>query len=87
MPSPFNPQAHDFLVNNGYTHVYDPASWEDVGGPENGPKVIGGPAVDIYDPVDRTQHAILIDENGSATLDTMPGTTYDYMDAMCAEQF
>ena len=36
------------LTALGFTLTSRPASWEDVGGPERGPKLIGGPAYDEW---------------------------------------
>lgn len=36
------------LLAKGYTHEHLEESWEDVGGPENGPKLIGHPECDVY---------------------------------------
>lgn len=36
------------LVAMGYTCTHFPESWEDVGGPESGPEMEGGPAYDIW---------------------------------------
>lgn len=48
-PIPFDP-VHDAAVLNamGYTCQSFPAFWRDVGGPESGPKLVGGPAYDEW---------------------------------------
>ena len=81
--APFNAAAHDFLVNNGYTHEFYEAEWDDVGGPESGPKIVGHPAIDVYSPVDRSQCQIAISDDGNAELDPYPAEFYDN----AAEQF
>ena len=41
--------AHHFLLDLGYTHTHIEAYWEDVGGPESGPKVTGHNGYDQYE--------------------------------------
>ena len=36
------------LQANGFVVEHIPESWEDVGGPESGPRVVGGPAYDLW---------------------------------------
>ena len=45
---PFDANSALLLTALGFTHTHHPATWRDVGGPENGPKVIGGPAYDEW---------------------------------------
>lgn len=44
----FDIHCHALLVAAGYSHEHYPESWEDIGGPENGPNLVGGPAFDAY---------------------------------------
>jgi hypothetical protein len=44
----FDIHCHALLIAVGYSHEHVEESWEDVGGPESGPKLVGGPAADIY---------------------------------------
>jgi hypothetical protein len=60
---PYNQVAHDFLLEQGYTHHHEKATWEEVGDAENGPKVDGGPACDVYG--DKKDY-VIVDENGAA---------------------
>ena len=46
--TPFNPVAHEALLAAGYIYEQVPADWEDVGGPESGPQVVGHQAFDQY---------------------------------------
>ena len=32
----------------GYEHAFYPEEWEDVGGPESGPKIVGNPDTDVW---------------------------------------
>lgn len=36
------------LLAAGFEHQHVPEYWRDVGGPESGPKLVGGPAYDLY---------------------------------------
>lgn len=36
------------LTVAGYTHEFHPENWEDVGGPESGPKLSGHPDIDVW---------------------------------------
>ncbi len=63
---PYNTFAHNALLQSGYTHEHHNATWEDVGDAENGPKLDGGPACDVY--ASETEY-VVIDEDGSATRD------------------
>lgn len=41
--------THNFLTDQGaYVHLHITAEWEDVGGPESGPVIVGHEAFDIY---------------------------------------
>lgn len=48
VPIPFNEHSALLLTALGFTCTQHPATWEDVGGPENGPKLVGGPAYDEW---------------------------------------
>lgn len=63
--SPYNLAAHEFLCSQGYTYTHEPASWADVGGPDSGPRVIGGPAYDAYVAAN-SNYAVVIEEGGKA---------------------
>lgn len=39
---------HALLIAAGYVHEFVPAHWEDVGGPESGPKLWGHQDLDVY---------------------------------------
>jgi hypothetical protein len=63
MVTPFNGVAHDFLINAGYSYERNPEYVEDVGDPENGPKL------DVYVAGDRywdDTHCFVIFEDGFA---------------------
>lgn len=45
---PFDIGDAALLIAAGYTHEFVAAHWEDVGGPESGPKLAGNPDADIY---------------------------------------
>lgn len=38
------PTLYDWFAERGYTSRKVPEEWEDIGGPENGPKLVGHPA-------------------------------------------
>lgn len=57
----FNPAFHAFMIQQGASHQRVEANWEDVGDPENGPKLEGYPAYDMYN-LDGTDYAMF--ENG-----------------------
>lgn len=42
-----NNDAH-LLRRAGYAHTFVPEQWKDIGGPENGPKVVGHPDLHIW---------------------------------------
>lgn len=44
----------------GYTKVFIPGCWEDVGGPESGPHVVGHPDMDIWS---QGNHEIVVIDN------------------------
>lgn len=41
--------AHGYLLEMGYTHTHVEAEWEDIGGPENGPIIVGHGEFDMYE--------------------------------------
>jgi hypothetical protein len=48
MNAPFNLALHDHLIELGYTYERMEEYWEDVGGPESGPDLVGWPTTDVY---------------------------------------
>lgn len=54
MQTPFKPfffdERHDgaLLVAAGYTYAFWPATWQDIGGPESGPKLSGYPDTEVW---------------------------------------
>jgi hypothetical protein len=55
-----NIDHHDerLLSALGYSKTHHPASWEDVGGVESGPRLIGGPAHDLWQ---RGEHCLVVE--------------------------
>jgi hypothetical protein len=45
---PFTERSAAALIMAGYTLTQHPATWEDAGDAENGPKLTGGPAFDEW---------------------------------------
>lgn len=53
---------HELLTDQGaYIHEHYPDSFEDIGGAESGPKLVGGPAFDAYS---GESHDFIVDESG-----------------------
>lgn len=48
MPYRFDRQASAILLAAGFEPEFYPAQWEDVGGPESGPKLSGHPDTLVY---------------------------------------
>ncbi len=44
----FNPAFHAFMMEQGATHEHLEDCFEDIGDAENGPKLAGHPALDVY---------------------------------------
>ncbi len=44
----FTPELAATLLAAGWTCQHIEESWEDIGGPESGPQVVGGPACDCW---------------------------------------
>jgi hypothetical protein len=44
----FDQHCATLLIALGYTCEQLPETWEDVGGPESGPRLVGGPACDVW---------------------------------------
>jgi hypothetical protein len=63
--TPFNPAADEFLTANGYVWSRHPAFWEDVGDPENGPKIHGWAEHDLYES-EESDIIVVIYEDGKA---------------------
>jgi hypothetical protein len=42
------PEVQQTLQALGFEHTHHPAEWKDIGGPENGPKLIGHNEFDEY---------------------------------------
>ncbi len=79
MDEPFNLVAHEFLCSQGYTHERAPEDWEDVGDPENGPRLVGGPAYDIYITDD---HYVVILDGGETHMELRDKVFEEWVDAM-----
>lgn len=48
-PIPFDSELDVFaLTAAGYEHQFVPADWQDIGGPESGPKLCGHPDMDVW---------------------------------------
>ncbi len=45
---PFTADMERLLTSLGYVCFKHPETWRDVGGPESGPKLVGGPAWDEW---------------------------------------
>lgn len=60
----FNPIAHEFLTSNGYVFEHNEADWEDIGGPESGPQVVGHNAFNLY--IAPSGDDVVIEQNGAA---------------------
>ena len=41
-------EVQQTLAALGFVHTHHPAEWKDIGGPENGPKLIGNNEFDEY---------------------------------------
>ena len=69
-PFPFDP-VHDAALLNaaGYSCEHYPATWQDIGGPENGPKLIGGPAFNEWRNGD---HIIVVSEGEVVAVERHP---------------
>jgi len=63
-----NTNAHHQLIELGFTHTAVEADWYDGGDCENGPKLEGGPAYDLYEN-DALALRIYVAENGKATVE------------------
>ena len=63
-----NTNAHHQLIELGFTYTAVEADWYDGGDCENGPKLEGGPAYDLYEN-DALALRIYVAENGSATVE------------------
>lgn len=50
MTTPIRICKHSAALLNaaGFTCEHVPASWQDIGGPESGPKLVGGPAYEVW---------------------------------------
>lgn len=47
--TPFTAETKQLLEAFGFTATEHPETWKDIGGPESGPKVVGGPAYTEWD--------------------------------------
>jgi hypothetical protein len=66
--------AHDFLTDEGaYFHEHVPESWEEEGNTDNGPRLVGGPAFDVYS---GDSHQIII--QGGVIVEMMPTKFFEY---------
>lgn len=52
------PYVRAQLLAQGYTAVFSPEQWEDIGGPENGPHLVGHVA---YTTLSKGDHAVYFD--------------------------
>lgn len=62
---PFHFGAGDaaLLTAAGYTHQFWPAHWEDIGGPESGPKLYGWPASHVWTlQLETSEHCIVVQD-------------------------
>ena len=48
IPIPFTEATALLLTALGFTLTSHPACWQDIGGPENGPKLVGHNAYDVW---------------------------------------
>lgn len=66
-------EANDTLILAacGYVHEHIPEYWEDVGDPENGPKLDGNPEMDIWYRLDH--EIVVIDDVVTHEGPTYPG--------------
>lgn len=63
MATYFDKHCAALLNALGYTCAAFPASWEDVGGPESGPHIVGNPAFQEWtrpEPDGASEHAIIV---------------------------
>lgn len=65
--------ASTLLTVAGYERVSHPATWRDIGGSKNGPKIIGGPAYDEYL---RADHYIIV-QDGVVEVDGFIDSSFD----------
>lgn len=66
MDHPFNLALHEMMLARGASYIRIEAHWEDVGDPENGPRLDGWPATDLYTDDTHDYHS---DENGRVTVE------------------
>ena len=76
---PFDLAAHDALTALGYRRERIEEDWEDVGGPESGPDLVGGPAADIYEDADSR---VVITERGWTSFEWRDLEMEKYVEAM-----
>lgn len=55
------------LLVAGYEYEYCAESWEDVGGPESGPKLVGGPSAHVYVHY-KHKHVVIAEEYDNTVL-------------------
>lgn len=69
VPIPFDPiNGPKLMCLLGFELSRHPESWEDVGGPESGPHIVGGPAYDQW-----TQGSFAIIVVDGQVVDTLSG--------------
>jgi len=66
----FDRQASAILLAAGFTPEFWPASWEDIGTPESGPRLFGAPDIVVYSlPVGANSRLEVIVEEATGTCD------------------
>ena len=71
----FNQIAHEFLIANGYAFEHCEADWEDIGGPESGPQVVGHNAFNYYTAT--SGNDVVIDRDGAHNVEPLDDYDHD----------
>jgi hypothetical protein len=68
-------EVHDAALLNaaGYTYAFWPATWEDIGGPESGPKLHGYPDTEVWTlRGEHSSHEIVVIDGQVVEASTVP---------------
>lgn len=74
MKIPFNTATAELLTVLGYKPIHVPASWEDVGTAESGPKLTG---CDAYDAWEKDHTSIIVVDGHIVDIDVCPPNPHD----------
>jgi hypothetical protein len=74
---PFTERSAAALIMAGYTLTQHPADWEDIGGPESGPKVVGHNGFDEWTKGDVS---IIVVNGQVEAIEKNPPETEGYLD-------